>query len=98
MFPIMGLFLFFIPFAGLIAAIGLYVYRPLRFFAPFAFFIPLLSSYGAVFGAFGLAVWLENHGLHGWIPNMSAVIGFFLGGALGLVTAIMLVLARKVVR
>jgi hypothetical protein len=48
MFPMIGLFVFLIPAAGLVIGMGLLFIRRTRFLAPFAFLVPLLGGVGAV--------------------------------------------------
>jgi hypothetical protein len=80
MFPMLGLFLFFIPLAGFVGGIVLCFSKPLRLLAPFSFLVPVFSSYGAIAGFWGLGIWLEILGLHGWPLALSAWLGLILGG------------------
>jgi len=84
MFPMLGLFLFFIPAAGLVAGIGLCCARPVRFLAPFALLIPLFGGYCAVAGFFGLGILVERLGFTHWPAGLIVtLIGLLGGGAFG---------------
>lgn len=81
--PFAGLFMFFVPMAGLTVAIVLCCIRRFRFLAPFAFLVPLLASYTALACLFGTGIGLERLGYGGWIVNVAALAGFLIGGGLG---------------
>jgi len=81
--PIMGFFMFFVPMAGFVAAIVLCCVRRWRFLAPFAFLVPLLASYGALAGSFGVGIGLEKLGVRAGITGIGALYGFLVGGILG---------------
>ncbi len=83
MFPIIGLFIFVIPTAGLIMGIGLFFFRRTRFLAPFAFLVPFVGGVCAVTGFFGLGIAAERVGLSRWLVALATWTGFFGGGALG---------------
>ena len=94
MFPMMGLFLVWIPVAGLLLASLLFFVRPLRFLATFAFCIPLFAGYSAIAGFWGLALALERAGFNRWLVALSCWLGLFaglaMGGALGFALAFVL--------
>lgn len=83
MFPLMGLFLFFIPASGLLLAIFLCFIKPLRFLAAFALFIPLLGSYSAVAGVWGVGIGLERAGFHGRWITLAMFFGLLACGTIG---------------
>src|ERR1700682_66952 len=84
MFPMLGLFLFFIPAAGLVAGMGFCCFRRVRFLAPFAILVPLLGGYCAVAGFFGLGIVVERLGFTRWPAGLVATLfGLLGGGAFG---------------
>ena len=83
MFPLMGLFMFFIPVGGLLLAVFLCFIKRLRFLATFAFFVPLLGSYSAVAGFWAMGLWLERAGFHALWITLAALLGLLICGALG---------------
>ena len=83
MFPMMGLFLIFIPIGGFLLALLLCFIRPFRFLATFAFLIPLLGSYSAIAGFWGVGIAVERAGFHRWLVNFGGLLGLLGGGALG---------------
>jgi hypothetical protein len=83
MFPMMGLFLVFIPLGGFLLALLLCFLRPLRFLAPFAFLMPLLSAYSAMAGFWGVGIGLERIGFNRWVIALACWLGLLAGAALG---------------
>ena len=80
----MGLFMFFIPLAGFLSGIVLLFIRRLRFLVPFAFLVPLLSSYAALAGFWGAGLGMERLGFHRRLVGMAASsLGFVIGGGVG---------------
>ena len=89
MFPLMGLLLVFVPLGGLLLALALLFVRRLRFLAPFAFFVPLLGSYSAVAGFWGVGIGLELLGLHsGIFTGLAALLGMLAFCAFGTVIGV----------
>jgi uncharacterized membrane protein YfcA len=78
-----GIFMVGLPMAGFIAGIFLFSVKKLRFLAPFAFVIPVSSSYAAVFSFFGAIIVLERVGIADQTSFLIALICTFLGGLLG---------------
>jgi hypothetical protein len=83
MFPIIGLFVFLIPAAGLVIGMGPLLIRRTRFLAPFAFLVPLLGGVGAVTGLFALGIAAERMGVPWWLVALATWGGLFGGGAVG---------------
>jgi hypothetical protein len=71
MFPIIGLFVFLIPAAGLVIGMGLLLIRRTRFLAPFAFLVPLLGGVGAATGLFALGIAAERMGVPWWLVALA---------------------------
>ena len=83
MFPMMGLFLVFIPLGGFLLALLLCFIRRLRFLAPFVFLMPLLTAYSAMAGFWGVGIGLERVGFNRWVVALSCWLGLSAGAALG---------------
>ena len=79
MFPMIGLFVFSIPAAGLVIGMGLLFIRRTRSLAPFAFLVPLLGGVGAVTGLFALEMATERMGVPWWLVALATWGGWFGG-------------------
>jgi hypothetical protein len=85
--PIMGLFMVGIPVAGFLAGMLCLCLKRLRFLAPFAFLMPVFTSYAAIFGFWGGAIGLEKLGTSEALSGIGGLICLLVVGALGASTA-----------
>jgi len=95
MFPMMGLFLVFIPLGGFLLAFLLCFIRRLRFLALFAFFITLLSAYSAMGGFWAVGIVLERAGFGSRAIPISMYVGLLAGGAIGGVLGVIVAFALR---